>query len=276
MGFDPKLADTDGNGIKDGHQLAGDAGLPLRVVLVRETSGVGRTSDGVLISADGHTATFTALVNQDCVQRIGFFADPVFADVEICNKRAVRADVGVKPGEFRYFESKRLGPRSNIGHGLIAPGVAIDPYCCYVNTSNPTPPHPFTPPSMSINSVGGLFSNLVSFGYAAETLTTENYGFVVDYRVPLASPLVYGVMTGANGEMVILDSVTLPGLNSAHAMPMLYGHPVFPFTQPSTTINFGLRKFHYNLVQLRIALIAKGVDATNFAPGVGVHRWKAD
>lgn len=289
LGFNPALADTDGNGTKDGPQLAGSATLPLRGSMLRETSGIGRTNSGVIAAQDGLSVAFTSDVNQDCLQRKSGFTDPVYADVEICNKRAMRASTGIKPGEFRYFETRRLFGQENIGHGIIAANTAIDPFCCFLAATYPTAAHPLTPPSMGRNSAGGWAVRLVNWDSVAlsggiqwSPSNTVVQGFAVDYRG--ADPVVYGVATTTTGGMVVLNALTVAQFNGADAMPMLYGHPLSNTTARSQ-VNLGLQRFHYDVAAVRAALIAKGVDVDGtsvqpnvkpFQPGVGIHRWKAD
>ncbi len=270
LGFNPVKPDTNNNGVKDGQELAGNASLPLRGILQRQVGGSDRTGGGVVISEDGYSAAFTTDVNLDCTQRKGLFADAVFDDVERCYKRAVRANVGVKPGEFRYFETRRLGGLENLGHGVLSPTSMIDPYCCFVPPS--TTPHPLTPPSMGINSVGGLFLRLVNQDIGLGDLTaTVHYGFAVDYRA--ADPVVYPVMTASDGTMTVMTGLTVTGLGGAELMPMIYGHPNSQ-TEVRSTVNLGLQKFHYDPTAVKLALVAKGVSIANFVPGVGIHRWK--
>jgi hypothetical protein len=60
---------------------------------------------------------------------------------------------------------------------------------------------------------------------------------------------------------------------NAEVAPMLYGHPDAP-TEPSSRVNLGLQKFHYDLAAIKTALIARGANVTTFTPGVGAHRWQ--
>lgn len=267
-GTSPINFDTDGNGVGDGAQLGG-GGLPLKAVLASQ---FGVTSPGVVVSSDGLSAAFTADLNQDCVQQLGAFADPLF-ELERCKKRAVRANVGVQSGEFRYFETQRLGPTENLGHGVVSGGGALDPYCCFVVGA--TTPSAVTPPSLSVNSAGGLFVNLVqggaSFSPPSQLGLSTHYGFVVDYRGP--QPVVYVVMTSAAGEMTVSSAITLQGLGGGELFPMLYGHPNLNKAARST-VNLGLGAFHYSTTAIQAALVAKGVSTVNFVPGVGLHRWK--
>lgn len=273
LGFNPTMADSDGNGTQDGHQLAGSSTLPLRGVLVREP---GVTSRGVIVSDDGLSAAFASDVNQACVQHVGVFANPPYTDnpgnlaiPELCLKRAVRANVGVRPGEFRYFETRRFFEPMNIGHGVITPGSMIDPYCCLASPAA-------TPPSIASNSFGlGPIVNLSINGTewwgpsAYDLAMTRWYGFAVDYTG--TNPVVYIVATAADGTMTVSNGSTTAFFGQ-DVMPMLYGHPNLD-TEPVSGMNLGVQKFHYDLPALRTLLTARGADTARFVPGVGIHRW---
>jgi Bacterial TSP3 repeat len=264
----PTTFDSDGNGVGDGAQLGG--GFPLKAVLASQ---YGVTSPGVVVSSDGLSAAFTADLNQDCVQQLGAFADALF-DLERCKKRAVRANVGVRRGEFRYFESRRLGPVENLGHGLISDSSAINPYCCFVVGA--TTPTLFAPPSVAVNSVAAvvllkLAASGASFSLPPSRDESVHYGFVVDYRE--AQPSVYVVMTTAAGEMTVSSVITVVDLGGGEFFPMVYGHPNLNNAARST-VNLGLGAFHYNTTAIQAALVAKGVSTAGFVPGIGLHRWK--
>jgi hypothetical protein len=302
LGTDPDNADSDSDGLSDGAEagfalnpLVADnplaSGLPLKTVLVREAG----TSVGVILGTDGLTVRFGPELNQDCVNGTGAFTDPIYhgsavGPEERCRKRAIRANVGIKQGEFRYFESHRLGTPQNIGQGIIAPDARIDPYCCYVDPGDPdyatyvvpgTPPTPasnnITPPSLTINSaVGDVFRNLIdanalaAFSPALDLNASLYYGFAVDYRG--ANPVVYMVATATGGAMTVSQGVTVPGFNGADAMPMFHGHPV-PATEPGVVMNLGLQKFHYDLPAVRSAITTNGGQGSAVVFGVGIHRW---
>lgn len=275
--------DSDGDGLSDGAEaglgknpLVSDnaeapPSAPVRGVLVAEAG----TSPGVILSSDGFSATFDGTLNQDCVNNTGAFTDPVYTE-EICRKRAVRANVGVQPGEFRYFETHRTGPAENFGQGIITAGAQIDPYCCFIDS---TAPHPLTPPSVTINSSGGVFLRLnfiggdfgaANFDFAARQATSY-YGFAVDYRG--TDPVVYLVVRDGAGSMIVSAGITVANFGGGAAMPMLHGHPQVTPRQP-LAMNLGLQQFHYNLADVRSALTARGApNASQFVPGVGAHRW---
>lgn len=281
LSMNPLLADTNGNGTIDGREIASNPAFPLKSMLAREW-GTYPTSTGAVISADGLSAAFTVDANEDCLQRVGVFADIVYApETYRCYKRAVRANVGVEQGEFRYFESRRLNEATteNIGHGLVTRNGMVDPYCCFVYLTEPGYPYTSTPPSIAINSAGGAFVNLnISQVFNGELSlpTSIHYGFVVDYRSSNAAggtnPVVYLVGRRSDGSMVMSLPAVLSGFNGQPAVPMLYGHPQSDVA-PRSTLNLGLQHFHYDLAAIRSALTTKGVSLTGFAPGVGIHRW---
>lgn len=267
LGMNPRLLDTNGNGVPDGFEFAATSGQPVLGMLVREPG----TSSGVVLSPDGQRAAFTGDINQDCAQNLAPFTDPVYT-LEICRKRGVRANVGIRAGEFRYFETHRLAGRDNMGHGMTLRSAQIDPFCCFI----PGVPSPLTPPSMQFNSAlsQGMI-NLVALPLdtmnGADADVTTTYGFVVDYR-SATNPNVYMVMRNTAGQMVLTGKFPLTGFDGADVVPYLYGHPLSD-TEPRGEINLGLRKFEYAPGAVAAALSAAGVSVTGFAPGVGVHRW---
>lgn len=302
LGLDPGNPDTDGDGLSDGAEAglgknpaladnSAGTGLP-RPVLTQE---FGKTSRGLIASDDGLSAAFTDDLNQDCLQHLGVFAELQYgvpgqdSGTEHCRKRAMRANVGVKPGEFRYFETHRLNetagtvndPLPNLGHGLIGADAQIDPYCCYVYSGQQPGPYPYTgtPSSMAVNSAGGVFVNLrndnlsLSFSPAGMDLgKTVYYGFAVDYRG--STPVVYVVGRAADNSMTVSTGITLSDFAAgADIMPMVYGHPLSNTTL-QVGMNLGATKFHYDLTALRTALTAQGAaNVSQLVPGVGVHRW---
>jgi Bacterial TSP3 repeat len=291
-GLNPGSADTDGDGLSDGAEMAlgknplladNDAGasLPRRGAMVREVG----TSPGLVVGDDGLSVTFTGELNPACVAHVAPFDDPVysssaFGPEERCRKRAIRANVGVTPGEFRYFESERLGALNdlrNIGHGLVAADAPIDPYCCYIDPGDPDydplVPYAGTPPSLAVNSIGGVFRRLQPISRESLDLDqTRFYGFAVDYTG--SEPKIHIVGTAANGLMTVSSAVAGMGFASgAPVMPMHYGHP-YDGSGPLARMNLGLQKFHYDLTDIKLALQGQGVDTTLFKPGVGAHRWQ--
>jgi hypothetical protein len=276
LGTNPTRADTDGNGIVDGHQLAGgNTALPLATRLTREW-GTTPTGSGAVPSADGLQAAFTSDANLDCLSNSGdFTAASLYTQVR-CYKRAVRANSGVNPGEFRYFESYRVVPRpENIGHGVIVSDARIDPYCCFLQPGDAGYPYSGTAPSVAYNDVGGLFVNLEGNNilYPAElpdAARTTHHGFVVDYRG--GSLKVYHVGRNAAGAMVMSQAAQPGSLGGKAVVPMVYGNPVSD-TSAHIGFNPGVQRFHHDLGAIRAMLQSRGVDMTGFVPGVGVHRW---
>ncbi len=298
LGQNPAQADSNGNGISDGVELAGTVGasFPARSLMANEAG----KSAGVSIAADGLSITFGSELNAACVNKTAPFTDPIYAGPptgsavdasERCRKRAVRANVGVQPGEFRYFETRRLssGALPNIGQGIITPSAQIDPYCCYIDPNDSdyttyvggSPPAPtvanITPPSTTVNSVGRVFVRLVQVvapfdpGPVVDLEQIDVYGFAVDYRVG-TNPLVYVVVRDINGAIAVSQALDPGNFLGAPAMPMMHGHPIGG-TGPHAAINLGFQKFHYPLAEVRAAISARGGDAAAMAGGVGIHRW---
>ena len=301
LGTNPALADssTPPNGINDGVELAGTRGptLPPRSLLSSAT-----VTTGVQIGTDGLSASFGSQLNPDCVARIGAFTGPLFNPSnssvpgnERCAKRAVRANVGIAKGEFRYFETRRFSGLAaqdlpNLGFGIITPAARIDPYCCYflstdadyatyVNAGSPETPtaaNP-TPASMTVNAVGGVFSRLIlvnpaGFATPLSLERTQFYGFAVDYRG--SNPLVYIIALDANDNMIVSNAVDPGNFADADAMPLMHGHPVGA-SGPHAAINLGALKFHYSLDDVKAALVAKNVPTPDeMRGGVGIHRWR--
>lgn len=305
-GLDPGSADSDGDGLSDGAEVAlgknplladntdADPALPKRGALVRELG----TSPGLIVGDDGLSVIFTRAINPACEQRVAPFDDPIYAGSsfganERCLKRAIRANVAVQPGEFRYFESHRLNAPAeppNLGQGILTSAAQIDPYCCFVDPGDadyatyvqagspatPTAANP-TPPSLAINSVGGsvavrLVAADSNFSPAFSPPDTLYYGFAIDYTGP--DPKVHVVVRDSTGAMTVSQAVTVPNFGGGAAVPMLYGHP-FSDTVALASINLGLQRFEYDLAAIKTALQGQGVDTTQFKPGVGAHRWPA-
>lgn len=272
------------------------------------------TSRGVIVSEDGLQAAFTNDLNLDCVNKTGdfsaFFRNTDSSPLEMCYKRAVRANAAIEQGEFRYFETKRLLPNDrsgnpndppgtvygpNVGQGFITSTGAIDPYCC-VQIGGNRVADDRTPPSMSVNSLNDIWKQLVS---QASFNSEDNIytGFAVDYRG--SNPIVYvftvndrqqqqyatGPYAGQRVRLAGQPLVSPPGIklhdgldsvpggmstifNGQPVIPFVYGHPVSD-SQAGEEINFGLKKFHYNLADV-VNLI--GSDGSALVPGVGIHR----
>jgi hypothetical protein len=302
-GLDPGSADSDGDGLSDGAEAAlgknplvadnteADASLPRRGAMVREVG----TSPGLVVGDDGLSVTFTTELNPACVAHVAPFDDPVYSNSAVgpeerCRKRAIRANVGIMPGEFRYFETQRLGAALNFGHGVTARDAQIDPFCCFIDPPNPpfsagdpdyasyTPNglYPNSAPSLAVNSVGGVFRRLqqidAGFSPAYNLDQTQYYGFAVDYTG--SEPKVHVVMTDGSGAMTVSQAVAGLGFAAnAQVIPMLYGHPDAPTVQ-SSRVNLGLQKFHYDLTAVKNALQPQNAPMASFKPGVGAHRWQ--
>jgi hypothetical protein len=304
LGTDPTKANSDADPANDGVQLGnlngtGGALLPPRSLMAAETG----KSAGVRIEADGLSITFGDELNAACVSKEAApFTDAIYSgsatdSLERCRKRAVRANVGVRPGEFRYFETRRFGglgndALENIGQGIITPSAQIDPYCCFIDIGDRdyltyvggTPPAPkdpanITPSSMTVNSVGGVFVRLVQaeapFGPGPADIDlarTQYYGFAVDYRG--TNPVVYVVARDSSNNMIVSRALNPGAFGGAPAMPMLHGHPVAG-AGPHAAINLGFQKFHYLPADVRDAINARNGnrDADAMAGGVGIHRW---
>jgi hypothetical protein len=301
--LNPGSPDTDGDGLSDGAEVAlgknplvadnteAPAGVPLRGAMVREVG----TSPGLVVGDDGLSVTFTGELNPACVAHVAPFDDPVYSSSatgpeERCRKRAIRANVGIVPGEFRYFETQRLGAVLNFGHGVTARDAQIDPFCCYIDPPNlplsagdpdyasytPNGLYPNSAPSLAVNSIGGVFRRLkqinAGFSPGYSLGQTQYYGFAIDYTG--TEPKVYIVMNDASGTMTVSQAVADLGFGAGvKVMPMLYGHTDEP-NVPSSRINLGLQKFHYDTAAIKAVLDARTVDTSNFKPGVGAHRWQ--
>jgi hypothetical protein len=291
-GLNPGNADSDGDGLSDGAEAAlgknplvadndADPALPRRGAMVHELG----TNPGLIVDDDGLSVTFNAELNPACIAHVAPFDDPVYSVSHVdreerCRKRAIRANVGIVPGEFRYFETHRLGAVLNFGHGVITPDAQLDPYCCYIDPLDPDydpmAPYVGAPPSIAVNSIGGGVSRrlkLVDAGlnWHFDPDQTQYYGFAVDYTG--TEPKVYVIVNDPSGTMNVSQTVVDPGFGAnGKVMPMLYGHPDRPDV-PSSRMNLGLQRFHYNLADIKTALQGQGVDTTLFRPGVGAHRW---
>ncbi|MBC7171221.1 MAG: hypothetical protein H5U40_02280, partial [Polyangiaceae bacterium] len=149
-------------------------------------------------------------------------------------KEGIRANQAVF-GAFRYFEVRRLGAVGNQAGGVVIGGASLDPY-----------PFNTTPASCSLNTIGGVYQNLISRAggpYPAEAV--EYYGFAVDYRDDY--PIVHILWSASddpadfNVRTVHLEDATVP------IYPMLYGST---FGTPDGTFdieaNFGATPFHYD------------------------------
>ncbi len=234
---------------------------PASVRLAIET-GSHPTNPSIFLTNDSLSVSFGDDLNPACATRAGDFSSPDFAGYA-CHKRAVRANVGIKKGEFRYFEGRRLGDKANFGFGYTTANSAIDPYCCLVDA---LPLSARTPPSMSVNTVGGVFVQLHNVG-GFNPDSTFYYGFAVDYTAN--NPVVYVVTTNDAGALA-LDRQETQGFNGVDVMPFMYGHTGLG-NAPVGSINFGAQQFHYDMAALRAELALMGANLSQFKPGVGVH-----
>ncbi|MFK7956145.1 MAG: Ig-like domain-containing protein [Lysobacterales bacterium] len=170
---------------------------------------------------------------------------------DIDQKMGVRANQGMID-EFRYFEASRLlatiiigsDEGFGIGQGLITEFGRINPY-------------PFDPeqPSMSTNSINGIWQNLNQVGNY--DTSTFHYGFAVDYRE--ARPTVYLIIEDQVVYTMLLPDVFTP------LFPFLYGNTqgmgVF-----ATEINFGASPFQYSP---RTAMENANIPFNGFVSGWG-------
>jgi hypothetical protein len=178
--------------------------------------------------------------------------DGLSATYDIDEKMAVRANQSMI-GEFRYFEGERLverivklgnGEGRGIGYGLITEYGRINPY-------------PFNPeqPSMSLNSIAGIWRNLnliVDYDTSAYF-----HGYAVDYRN--SRPIVHVIIYNE-----VVHSMTLPDVFTP-LFPMLYANTQGTDIYPNA-INFGATPFAYDA---KGALERAGIDTSEFVSGWG-------
>lgn len=151
----------------------------------------------------------------------GITTDGLGAKWVVADKMGIRANQGLY-GDFWYFEVTRHTGPVNQGAGLVIWDGDLDPY----SADN-------VPPSMSVNTSGGVWQNIIY--YASYDTSNTTYGFAVDYRGE--SPMVYVVIGGdvvAQWEMV---DVFVP------VHPMLYGNATGDPAMYDETINFGASAF---------------------------------
>lgn len=233
-------------------------------------TGAYATNPSIILSPDGLTVvSFGSESNPNCLAHLGMYADPIFNDPNYgsvaCHKRAVRANGAVRPGEFRYFEGLRLTPPGNYAFGFAVRDSAIDPLCCYEGKFGETElPYRLATPSMSVNTIGGVFVNLVGrYGFSdAERDMTVYYGIAIDYTG--SNPVAYVVSQSATGLMQV-SRYTTSGFNGKPAVPMMYGD--VSVTGPNVaTLNFGQRGYYYNPTVLRTRMqelmLANGLSST--------------
>jgi len=139
----------------------------------------------------------------------------------VADKMGIRANQGLY-GEFWYFEVTRNTGNVNQGSGLVIWEGDLDPY----SADN-------VPPSMSINTSGGVWQNIIY--YQSYDLSNTNYGFAVDYRGE--SPTVYVIM----GDEVVSQWTMVDTFVPVH--PMLYGNPTGDPATYDEVANFGATAF---------------------------------
>jgi Bacterial TSP3 repeat len=292
-GTDPANPDTDDDGLSDGVEaifvknptVADNPQVGANVKLQHEAGVTGR---GALLSEDGLSAAFTSDINLACLNDTSISAD-VAIRASRCEKRAFRSNVGIQPGEFRYFETLRLLPNDtftnpdgstttlaqNQGQGLIdALTTRLDPYCCLADTMASTP-ESYTPPSMSLNSEGASFRQLWGPGGSGtfDGANTRYIGFAVDYTDGVNVNVYPIVIIG--GVPTVMNVITIPNF-PGEARVMVYGNLVSD-SKLTTEVNFGLKSFYYDVSHtqgIRALLLAKGVSPTTMNSlilGVGHH-----
>ncbi len=151
----------------------------------------------------------------------GIMTDGLGAKWTIADKMAIRANQGLY-GEFWYFEVTRNTGPVNQGAGLVIWEGDLDPY----SADN-------VPPSMSINTSGGVWQNIIY--YQSYDTSNTNYGFAVDYRGE--NPVVYVIM----GDAVVSQWTMVDTFVPVH--PMLYGNPTGDPAMYDEVANFGATAF---------------------------------
>jgi hypothetical protein len=81
--------------------------------------------------------------------------------------------------------------------------------------------------------------------------------------------LIYLVGRDGSGAMTVSLGVSVSGFDGGPVVPMLYGHPVLN-DEPSSAVNLGLQRFHYDFAAVRAAIGPSAATALVF--GVGSHR----
>jgi hypothetical protein len=186
-----------------------------------ETSG-----QGVSVSADGLSATF---------------AGP--------GKDGVKANQGLY-GDFWYFEVHRINPVRNMGFGLMVAEGSLNPYR-----------FDDVPWSVSVNTVGGIWRELMPYDQYTGMDADTDFGWAVDYRGE--HPQVYVIVRGALLTRFDLKEIWTP------LYPMLYGniaHP--PIAGPDLGVNFGATPF---AIDAKTILAGAGIDVSGMKLGWGVH-----
>jgi hypothetical protein len=131
------------------------------------------TGAGVMISADGLSASFTQN-----------------------GKFGVKANQGIY-GAFWYFEVHRIAPIRNMGNGLIVHEGSLNPY----RFDN-------VPWSVSLNVSAGIWHELIIYENYTPVATDADYGWAVDYRSD--HPKVYLIVHGQKLADFDLTEVKTP------------------------------------------------------------------
>ncbi len=182
-----------------------------------------RTQRVVEVQVNGILPTYPTveMVNTSADPRRGtgvnVSADGLSVQWAIDDKMGLRANEG-NLHEFWYFEVERLGGEVNQGAGLVIWDGDLNPY----RAEN-------VPPSMSINTSGGIWQNII-YLEPYDTSGTTVYGFAVDYRG--INPIVYVIM---NDELV--HTYTMPDV-FVPVHPMLYGNATPDSIPYDETIRF--------------------------------------
>ncbi|NIR38400.1 MAG: hypothetical protein GWO22_21250 [Actinobacteria bacterium] len=175
----------------------------------------------------------------------GIVTDGLSVSWTIADKMGIRANQGLY-GDFWYFEVTRNGGTVNQGAGLTIWEGDLDPY----SADN-------VPPSVSINTSGGVWQNIIYYG--GFTVTNTNYGFAVDYRGE--NPIVYVIIGGE----VVAEWTMVDTFVPVH--PLLYGNFTGEGLMYDETANFGASAFTQDPCA---ALSSWGLGATDVqALGLG-------
>jgi hypothetical protein len=186
----------------------------------------GTSGEGVSVSSDGLSARF---------------AGP--------GKDGVKANQGIF-GTFWYFEVHRNNPVRNMGLGLIVQEGSLNPYR-----------FDDVPWSVSMNTYGGTWRELMPFTSYTGMAGDTDYGWAVDYRAE--HPKVYLIVRGTLIANFDLTEISTP------LYPMLYGNAAYPDAPGwDMTVNFGTTPF---AIDAKAILSGAGVDVSAMKLGWGVH-----
>jgi hypothetical protein len=184
------------------------------------------TGQGVTVSADGLSATFAGT-----------------------GKDGVKANTGLY-GDFWYFEVHRINPVRNMGFGLMVAEGSLNPYA-----------FDDVPWSVSVNTVGGVWRELMPFDEYTGMAGDTDFGWAVDYRGE--HPKVYVIARGALLTTFDLEEVWTP------LYPILYGNIAYPpIPGPDLGVNFGATPL---AIDAKTILAAAGIDVSAMKLGWGAH-----